>query len=316
MDNLSHTLVGAAIANCGPRQKLGKSATWTLLVTANLPDIDAILRFWGPDYYILYHRSFTHSVVGLFTIPLLVAAFIRIFWPEKRFWTFYWISFLGILSHQIFDLITSWETLVFHPLSQQRFSLGWVFIVDFFFWGILGLPLLVRIFWKTDLKKWSRVSLAALALYIGFCGVNWEKARIMGRELAAEIGPQATLLGVYPEPLSPLNWGAIVKVDGQFHQVFFHTYDSLATLRQRPNRTFDRNLDNPDVQAALATPPGKAYLKWAQAPAALVEKDGEGPVVILYDVRFVRPDRGPQRWFHLTIEMDKKRHYLRHSWGS
>ncbi|MBI3015451.1 MAG: metal-dependent hydrolase [Candidatus Tectomicrobia bacterium] len=316
MDNLSHTLVGAAIANSGPRQKFGKAATWTLLVTANLPDIDAVLRFWGRDFYILYHRSFTHSVVGLFTIPLLVAGVIRILWPGKRFWTFYWISFLGILSHQIFDLITSWETLIFHPLNQHRFSLGWVFILDFFFWGILGLPLLIRIFWKIDLRKWSRVSLAVLALYIGFAGGNWWKARDLGRDLAAGLGSGAALIGVYPQPLSPLNWGAIVKADGQLHQVFFHTYDSLATLHQRPNRTFVQNLDNPDVKAALATPPGRAYLKWAQAPAALVEQNGEGPVVILYDVRFLRPEGGPQRWFHLTIEMDENRRYLRHSWGS
>jgi len=191
-----------------------------------------------------------------------------------------------------------------------------VFILDFFFWGILGLPLLVQLFWEIDLTKWSRVSLAALALYIGFCGANSEKAKSMGKQLAAGIGPQATLVGVYPAPLSPFNWGAIVKADGQLHQVFFRTYDSLAILHQRPNRTFVQNLDNPDVQAALATPPGRAYLKWAQAPAALVEQKGEGPVVILYDVRFLRPEGAPQRWFYLTIEMDGNRRYVRHSWGS
>ena len=49
MDNLSHTLLGVVAAHSGWQQKHGPIAGWTIAIGANLPDIDAVVRFWGTE---------------------------------------------------------------------------------------------------------------------------------------------------------------------------------------------------------------------------------------------------------------------------
>ena len=46
MDNLCHTLVGAALAQSGLKRR-SPLGTVTLLIGANLPDVDVISLAWG-----------------------------------------------------------------------------------------------------------------------------------------------------------------------------------------------------------------------------------------------------------------------------
>src|ERR671919_620239 len=48
MDNLSHTLVGAALGKAG-LQKRTPLATAALLIGANLPDVDVLAYAWGAE---------------------------------------------------------------------------------------------------------------------------------------------------------------------------------------------------------------------------------------------------------------------------
>ena len=73
MDNLTHTLAGAALARAG-LDRLSPRATATLLVASNLPDLDSVTRFYGQLYYMEHHRGITHSLVGVFLQSLLIAA--------------------------------------------------------------------------------------------------------------------------------------------------------------------------------------------------------------------------------------------------
>ncbi len=46
---------------------------------------------------------------------------------------------VGVLSHIVFDWITSFGTMFWTPLSRARYSLDWVFILDPIFSGIATL---------------------------------------------------------------------------------------------------------------------------------------------------------------------------------
>jgi inner membrane protein len=62
MDNLCHSLVGAALAECGLRRRT-RYATFALVIGANLPDID-VLALFG-DNGLGFRRGITHGIPAL-----------------------------------------------------------------------------------------------------------------------------------------------------------------------------------------------------------------------------------------------------------
>ena len=73
MDNLCHTLVGAALAQSGLKRRT-PLATATLLVAANLPDADVISLAWGSTAGLGFRRGWTHGALALALWPFLLAA--------------------------------------------------------------------------------------------------------------------------------------------------------------------------------------------------------------------------------------------------
>ena len=67
MDPVTHTLVGAGMANAFFRRRVGPEAIPILALASNLPDIDAVVHLTGDPAALLWRRSFGHS---LFTIPV------------------------------------------------------------------------------------------------------------------------------------------------------------------------------------------------------------------------------------------------------
>ena len=72
MDNVTHTLVGAALAETGLK-RWTPFATPTLLIAANFPDIDIIVGLFGSLTYLEHHRGITHAIVGIPILSLLLA---------------------------------------------------------------------------------------------------------------------------------------------------------------------------------------------------------------------------------------------------
>ena len=73
MDNLTHTLTAVALSHAGLHRKT-RFATLTLIVAANLPDIDIVSRFWGSTTYLKYHRGITHSILGVTVLAFLLGS--------------------------------------------------------------------------------------------------------------------------------------------------------------------------------------------------------------------------------------------------
>src|SRR5512138_1384708 len=82
MDPLAHTLLGATLAESGLKRR-SRYATATLLIGANLPDIDAVANLWGADVALHSRRGVTHGVIAMVALPLLLAAMVWI-WHRWR----------------------------------------------------------------------------------------------------------------------------------------------------------------------------------------------------------------------------------------
>jgi hypothetical protein len=82
LDNLAHTLAGAALGEAGLKKKTGLGMA-TLIIAANLADIDALGLLFGEN--LAWRRGWTHGPVAMLMLPpVLVGALVLFERPTGR----------------------------------------------------------------------------------------------------------------------------------------------------------------------------------------------------------------------------------------
>src|SRR4051812_24298966 len=83
MDNLTHTLAGAAIGQAGLKRMSGLGMA-SLMLGANLPDIDVMGLFFGEN--LAWRRGWTHGPLALAVLPAVLASALVGFdrWQSRR----------------------------------------------------------------------------------------------------------------------------------------------------------------------------------------------------------------------------------------
>ncbi len=130
MDNLTHTLTGVALARLGLDKRV-PGATLTLALASNLPDIDLVSALGGNVAYLEHHRALTHAFPAS---PFLAAslAFLLSRGPTsvRPFLPTFFLAWLGVCLHIVFDLWTSYGTRALLPFDAGWYSWDWMFIID------------------------------------------------------------------------------------------------------------------------------------------------------------------------------------------
>ena len=73
MDNVTHSLVGAALAETGLK-RWTPLATTTLILGANFPDLDIVFGF-NKLAYLEHHRGITHAIAVIPLLSLFIKSF-------------------------------------------------------------------------------------------------------------------------------------------------------------------------------------------------------------------------------------------------
>src|SRR5690349_10668583 len=73
MDNITHTLVGAALAEAGLKKRTALGGI-TLVLGANFPDIDIVAAFMGKNFE--GRRGITHGFLALVVLPFVLASIV------------------------------------------------------------------------------------------------------------------------------------------------------------------------------------------------------------------------------------------------
>jgi inner membrane protein len=286
MDIVTHGITGVLVSRALPTGH--KGATMAAgLIGALAPDLDAIARLWDPMATITFHRTVMHSFLGGAVIALAVAALV---WGFRRnsFFLLFGFAFLGLLSHIGLDLLTSFGTAVFWPLSDRRFALAQNYLIDPTF-TILALAFLVASF----RLKHSRVSLAvtgllAIGLYVVITGVAQQAAFSRWRDFMELQGTLPTRSAVLPIFPGPFRWLGISETQKGFYQRPFWIYGSHAGTR----RFFPRN--NADLRSLERQREVRVFLSFARFPWTQESYDGDLRVVQYQDLAFVdHPLGGP-----------------------
>lgn len=178
MDPVAHTLFGAALAESGLKAR-SRYATATLLIGANLPDIDAVTSFWGDDFSLYARRGHTHGILALVILPLLLTAAIALWhrWrsrgpPDAAAPSFnpraiLALAFLGVWSHPSLDWLNTYGVRLLMPFDARWFYGDTLFIVDPWFWLLTaaGVVLACSERWRA-LIGWALLALLASALIL------------------------------------------------------------------------------------------------------------------------------------------------------
>jgi inner membrane protein len=141
MENLTHTLVGATLYRSWfERYVPGTLPLW--LIGANLPDIDIVSRFWGRAANLEHHRGLSHSLLGVLFFSLALAT-IWWFWQRRSGRQLEWqrlfiASLVALSTHPLLDALNNYGVRPLLPFDNSWFYGDLVFIVDPWFWLILG----------------------------------------------------------------------------------------------------------------------------------------------------------------------------------
>src|SRR3989441_7147687 len=150
MDNLAHTLIGAALGRAVASREL-PAAGWIGAIAGNAPDWAELLlqpTSWAPragGEYLVYHRGITHSFVGAAVeivaltglVGLLMRLWARRAGPTPPPWR--WVAACvtaSVASHLYLDWQGSYGLRPFLPWSAQWYYADWIAIVDPFFWTV------------------------------------------------------------------------------------------------------------------------------------------------------------------------------------
>ena len=309
MDNLTHSLVGAALGRAGLK-RLTPYAMPALIISANLPDIDSFVAPLFEVEPIAAHRGFTHGIGGLIVLPILVTA-IFLLWEKLRAgkkgpirpWAMLLVAFLGTLSHSLLDYTTSYGTRLLEPFSHRWFYGDTLFIMDPWIWIMLILGL--EMSWRAERlgRNWRRPALWSLAAVIGYIGLNAAislRAVAVTRPLVERVTkPQTIEAGEVP--LAFWKRKMIWRGDGIGGT---GTYDPLRGLNHAwlSQRITPLNLDDPRLAAAARRDKHvRAFLFWSRMPM-VYEQAGHA---YLTDQRFFDAGRASSSAF--LIRLDKPR---------
>ena len=351
MDPLTQGLLGAATAQLGFRQRLGRSATWMAAITAVLPDFDTgiarLLRLTGleVDQFALlrYHRGLSHSLLAVPVIALLVA--LPWWWrrrrkqsaarmqtpeptidnvthpeiarkpaplppqgPSSSFWVIYACTFVAALSHPLLDWCTSYGTQLLAPISEKRFALDAVSIIDIIYTPILILTLLIC--WL--LRRLSRRQVVRATLVVGWLGILLSTAYLaagyfmhnLAVDKAVELAgrtnnptqEQIISANAYPYLGTILLWRTTVQTPDRWLVARIRPLNDLEENNVR--RESARKQDSALIRRAGELPRIKTYRWFAMEQVRTVYRHEEGRhVVEFHDMRYgQRPESVKSLW--------------------
>ena len=199
MDNLTHTLFGAAVAEAYiQKRKLSvtkKQRTWLYgasIFANNCPDLDLLFGLIDNTTigYLLNHRGWTHTIVG----ALVQSLFLLLFFSRHRLKKDLWIlSLIGCQTHMLLDFFNSYGVHPFWPIDSNWYALDSIFIIEPLLWitliflwirknlwsSFLALPVALAYFygWKSGLVQPTTLFIP-LALALFYWWLSQKKLRL------------------------------------------------------------------------------------------------------------------------------------------
>ena len=312
MDNLCHTLTGAALGKAGlaSRTRYGMA---TLMIAANLPDVDVAV-FLTDTLPVSFRRGWTHGVLAQVLLPIALAGAM---WAIARFRSpvpglrspaapagtsphapapvrtnvtaLLLLSYVGLYSHIFLDYLNSYGLRLLMPFSGRWFYGDALFIMDPWMWAILGAGLAMGA--RVDRRgpatpaRPARVALAVATAYtLAMLASNLWARSVVHDGLTRAGRPVETRFMVTPVFANPFRREVLVDTGDRYEKGFVW-FEPEPHFRPA-GYGVDKGLDQPEARRALATPRAQAFLRWSRFPFVAVDRTEAPPRLWLNDYRY------------------------------
>jgi inner membrane protein len=285
----------------GLKRKTGLAMP-TLIIAANIPDIDAVAVLLGGHQHLAIRRGITHGPIAMVVLPLLLWGVMLWFdrwqarWgkrPDKRLpihkgWLLA-LAYIACLSHPLFDWFNSYGVRLLEPFSSRWFYGDALFIVDPWVLAMMGAAVWISL--KRERKgssRWAYPAHMGFGGIVAYVGLN---LAISSLATARYDGPDMIVSN--PVPLAFWQRENLWRDKGLMRVVpKTETYgrDSYSVWSaETPLLTQNRgptNMSDPRITLwAKQNPDAQAFLFWSRMPIAELHKDH----IILRDQRFMDP---------------------------
>jgi inner membrane protein len=316
VDNLCHTLAGAALGHAGlaKRSALGMS---TLLIASNLPDIDVGVFATGA-LPMAVRRGWTHGILAQALLPPMLAA-AMLAWhhlvqgrlvsksvaPSLAALTL--LAYAGVVLHVFLDLLNSYGVRLLMPISDRWFYGDALYIIDPWMYLALGGGVMFAYVRRRDGRprpeRPAQVGLAIAGVYIVLMLLSNTIARSVVADGLVRAGlPVTTRFMVTPVLVNPFRREVVLDLGDRYEKGFVW-FEPAAHFRPA-GYGVATNLRNPIVEAALRVPRAQGYLQWSRFPFATVEQSGTPHRVWLNDYRY--SSVGPLGWSAQSFDVSSR----------
>lgn len=328
MDTITHSLLGAAAAQLGFRQRIGRDASWMAAAAAIAPDLDffvgpMITRLGGNgNNHLFEHRGLSHS---LLFVPVLAAAIAGLWWLVRRyvlrrpaasgpasapapFWLIYVCTLLALVTHPLLDWCTPYGTELLAPLSGARYAADCVSVVDLLFPGILVLTL-VGCF---ATRRWAPRMEPQASLMLGRGGFVLAVAyllagHVLHNEAVADARarlpePSIVRAEAYPVLGTIFTWRVVVETNEAWTAMRIRP---LAEAHGPPPRETARKQPGPWIDRARRLPQVEDYEWFAMGLVrASAYDEGDLHVVEFDDMRYAMRPQDVRSLWPLRVTFD------------
>jgi inner membrane protein len=324
LDNLTHSLAGAVLGQMGLKTKTGLGMA-TLIIAANIPDIDAVATLLDGVQHLAIRRGVTHGPIAMLVLPLLLTGIMIGFdrWQGKRGkrpadrlpihkgWLLA-LAYIGCLSHPALDWLNSYGIRLLEPFSSQWFYGDSIFIIDIWIWAAL-----IAGFWisrrreKKGVGHWSRpawMSFAAVCAYIFANGLITGRAEAETKSLldqtvfatgvSGAIQRSPEMVVANPVPIQFWKREVLWRDESAYGSGEFNLFDGLVLNKEHKIPEYSRFL-SPEI--ARSSDDAAAFLFWSRMPVITAV----GARVTVRDQRFMDPLVGDRFTVRVNVRKDR-----------
>jgi inner membrane protein len=301
MDNLTHALAGAVLGQMGLKAMTGLAMP-TLIIAANISDIDAVATLISGHQHLAIRRGITHGPLAMVLLPLILWV-IMLAWgkwrpsekrlPVQKRWLLA-LAYIGTISHPALDWLNVYGIRLLEPFSSEWFYGDTLFIIDVWIWAALAIGI-----WQSvrrerrgqgNAQRPAWVSFAAVCGYIFLNGAVTGVAEAQAtRMLRLRHDPIAStpdpMVVASPVPIKFWQREMLWRDDVNFGSGFYVLSKGLSLdAKGRPHGADHLTLSD----AEMRLEDGPAYLFWSRMPVV----ETRNPALRIYDQRFADPRLG------------------------
>jgi inner membrane protein len=298
MDNVTHTLVGAALGAAGLR-RMSRLAGPALLIGANLPDVDAFVYVFDSTVALAVRRGWTHGILALVVWPFVLAGLLigcdalaarvrRRDNHEPVPWRpLLLVCAIAVWSHPLLDWLNTYGVRLLMPFSGRWFYGDALFIFDPWVMALLG----VGLFFSR--KRGAQPARAALILMLLYVAGMWTLSALtrgVAERGAIRDDLQPVRVIASPVPLNSFARGTAVETRTAYH---FGRVSWLPPRTVLSNETqVDKNLEL--IERVRVRDDVRAFMVWSRAPFAVLTQYA----IEIGDARYAGPTG---EWARLSV---------------